>query len=212
MTEKTMDAEDATAAAPIVFRFDFSSPYSYYASEKIDALAERFGRKVLWRPVLLGAIFKQLGTVPTIRQPGMHDYSLRDIARSARFLDVPFRMPTRFPVATQVAARAYYWIHDQDCALARDFAHATFRAYFAESCDISEPPKVLRIAARLGVDPVALSSAVENPAMKERLRVETDAAMKAGMFGAPWITVDGESFWGADRLPQLERWLETGGF
>jgi 2-hydroxychromene-2-carboxylate isomerase len=199
-------------AEPIEFYFDFSSPYSYLASEKIDELAARFERKVLWRPVLLGAIFKGLGTVPLVRQPGMHDYSLHDFARSARFLEVPFRMPMRFPVATQAAARAYYWLHDRDCALARRFAHAVFRAYFAEGHEISESPAVLHIAAQLGVEPTPLYSALEDPALKERLRQETDAAIAKGMFGAPWIVVDGEAFWGADRLPQVERWLETGGF
>jgi 2-hydroxychromene-2-carboxylate isomerase len=199
-------------AEPIVFRFDFASPYSYIASEKIDALAERFGRKVLWKPVLLGAIFKHFGTVPLTRQPGMHDYSHHDFARSARFHDVPFQMPMRFPVATQVPARAYYWLHGQDCAVARRFAHSVFHTYFVDGRDVSEPATILNIAAKLGIDPVPLSSAVENQAIKDRLREETDAAIALGIFGAPWITVDGEYFWGADRLPQVERWLETGGF
>ncbi len=199
-------------AEPIDFYFDFSSPYSYLASEKIDALAGRFDREVRWHPILLGVIFKGLGTLPLVRQPGMHDYSLRDIVRSARFLDVPFRMPMRFPVATVAAARAYYWLHDRDEALARQFAHAVFRAYFAEGHDISEPSSVLHMAALLGVEPAPLSSALEEPAIKERLRKETDAAIALGMFGAPWIVVDGEPFWGADRLLQVERWLERGGF
>jgi 2-hydroxychromene-2-carboxylate isomerase len=199
-------------AEPIVFRFDFASPYSYLASEQIDALAERFERKVVWKPVLLGAIFKHLGTVPLVRQPGMHDYSTRDFARSARFLDIPFRMPMRFPVATLVPARAYYWLHGQDCALARRFAHSVFRTYFVDGRDVSEPATILNVAAALDIDPTALSSAIENQAVKDRLREETDAAIAQGMFGAPWITVDGEHFWGADRLPQVERWLVNGGF
>jgi 2-hydroxychromene-2-carboxylate isomerase len=199
-------------AEPIAFRFDFASPYSYLAAEQIDALAARFERKVVWKPVLLGAIFKHLGTVPLTRQPGMHDYSLHDFARSARFNELPFHMPTRFPIATQAPSRAYYWLHGQDCALARRFAHAAFRAYFVDDRDISEPTTVLNIAAQLGVDPSALSSALENQAIKDRLREETDAAIALGAFGAPWITVDGEHFWGADRLPQVERWLATGGF
>jgi 2-hydroxychromene-2-carboxylate isomerase len=167
---------------------------------------------VRWHPVLLGVIFKGLGTMPLVRQPGMHDYSLRDFVRSARFLDVPFRMPMRFPVATVAVARAYYWLHDRDDRVACQFAHAVFREYFAEGHDISEPASVLHIAAQLGVDPVPLSSALEDPAIKERLRQATDAAIALGMFGAPWIVVDGEAFWGADRLPQVERWLEHGGF
>lgn len=199
-------------AEPIDFYFDFSSPYSYLASEKIDALAERFDREVRWHPILLGVIFKGLGTMPLTRQPGMHDYALRDFARSARFLNLPFRMPMRFPVATVAAARAYYWLHDRDAALARQFAHVVFRNYFVEGHDISESASVLHMAAGLGVEPVPLSSALEDPAIKERLRQETEAAIALGMFGAPWIVVDGEAFWGADRLPQIERWLESGGF
>jgi 2-hydroxychromene-2-carboxylate isomerase len=199
-------------AEPLVFRFDFASPYSYFAAEKIDELAARFDRKVIWKPVLLGAIFKHLGTLPLVRQPGMHDYSVLDFGRSARFLDVPFAMPALFPIGSQVPARAYYWLHGQDCALARRFAKAVFRAYFVEGRDITEPAHILNIAAGLGVDPSALSSALESPAVKDRLRQETDAAIAAGMFGAPWITVDGEPFWGADRLPQIEHWLTTGGF
>jgi 2-hydroxychromene-2-carboxylate isomerase len=199
-------------AEPIDFYFDFSSPYSYLASEKIDALAARFDREVRWHPILLGVIFKGLGTLPLVRQPGMHDYSLRDFVRSARYLEVPFRMPMRFPVATVAAARAYYWLLERDSAVARQFAHAVFRAYFAEGHDISESASVLHMAALLGVEPTPLSSALEDPAVKDRLRRETDAAIALGMFGAPWIVVDGEPFWGADRLPQVEAWLERGGF
>jgi 2-hydroxychromene-2-carboxylate isomerase len=192
-------------AEPIVFRFDFASPYSYLASEQIDKMAERFERKVLWKPVLLGAIFKHFGTVPLVRQPGMHDFAPHDMARSARFLGIPFHMPMRFPIATQAPARAYYWLHGQDCGLARRFAHCVFRTYFVDGRDVSEPATILNIASKLDIDPTALSSAIENQAVKDRLREETDAAIAQGMFGAPWITIDGEHFWGADRLPQIER-------
>ena len=199
-------------AEPIDFYFDFSSPYSYLASEKIDALAGRFDREVRWHPILLGVIFKGLGTLPLVRQPGMHDYSLRDIVRSARFLDVPFRMPMRFPVATVAAARAYYWLHGQDCQKARDFARAVFRAYWVDGRDISDLAVVQEVAAGLGVDREALAAGIATPEIKERLKVETDTAIAKGMCGAPYFVVDNEPFWGADRLPQIEKWLATGGF
>ena len=197
---------------PILFYFDFTSPYSYLASEKIDALAERFGRQVQWRPVLLGAIFKALGTVSLVRQPGQAAYSARDFSRSARFLDVDYAHPQNFPVSTVAPARAYYWLHGQDCALARRFAHEVFRAYFVAGRDIAVAQVVLDLAAKVGADGTAVEMGMNDPAIKERLRVETDAAVAGGVFGAPWIVVDGEPFWGADRLPQIERWLETGGF
>ena len=121
-------------------------------------------------------------------------------------------MPSRFPVATQAAARSYYWLHDRDCALARRFAHAVFRALYVDDRDISAPATVLDIAAGLGQDRAELESALGLPEVKERVKRETETVLAAGLFGAPWIVVDHEPFWGADRLPQIEKWLETGGF
>lgn len=199
-------------AGPLHFYFDFTSPYSYLASEQIDALAARFGRQVQWRPILLGGIFKALGTVSLVKQPGQAEYSVKDFARSARFLGLPYAQPAEFPVSTVAPARAWYWLHGQDCALARRFAHEVFRAYFVAGRDIADAAVVLELAAKVGAGKTALEQGMNDPATKDRLRAETDAAIAAGVFGAPWIVVDGEPFWGADRLPQIERWLESGGF
>jgi 2-hydroxychromene-2-carboxylate isomerase len=199
-------------AEPLLFYFDFSSPYSYLASERIDALAERFGRRVQWRPVLLGAIAKSLGTVTLTSQPGQAEYSIRDFARSARFLGIPYAHPATFPISTVAAARAYYWLHGQDCAKARQFAHEVFRAYFVAGKDVSAAPAVLELAAKVGAGGTVLEAGMNDAAIKERLRAETEAALAAGVFGVPWIVVDGEPFWGADRLPQVERWLASQGF
>lgn len=199
-------------ADPTLFYFDFTSPYSYLASEKIDALAEKFGRTVQWRPILLGGIFKALGTVSLVKQPGQAAYSVKDFARSARFLGIPYTQPATFPILTVVPSRAYYWLHQQDCDMARRFAHAVFRAYFADGRDIADTAVVLELAAKVSPNVTALEQGLSDPAIKDRLRTETDAALAAGAFGAPWIVVDGEPFWGADRLPQIERWLAKRGF
>jgi len=197
----------------IEFYFDFSSPYGYLASEKIDAIAARFGRKVRWRPILLGVVFKETGAVPlTLAAPLKSQYYLHDFSRSARYLGVPYAHPTNFPIATQQAARAYYWLHDQHHGMARAFAHAVYRAFFAEGRDISSPDVVLDLAVAQGAERDALAEALASPALKERLKSECEAAIGKGVFGSPYILVDGEPFFGADRLPQLERWLESGGF
>ena len=198
---------------PIDFWFDFSSPYGYLLSERIDEVAARFGRKVRWHPILLGVVFKATGSAPlTLQNPAKAAYSLLDFARSARFMGVPYRHPTRFPLATQNAARAYYWLHGEDCALARRFAHATFRALYVDDRDIAAPDVVLEIAAGLGVDRSSLETALQRQEIKDRLKDEVDNALAIGVFGSPHVMIDGEPFFGADRLPHMEKWLETGGF
>lgn len=199
--------------SPIDFWFDFSSPYGYLMAEKIDAVAARHGRKVRWHPVLLGVIFQATGSRPPadgVSSKGT--YMMHDFHRSARFMGIPYNPPSRFPLPTQNAARAYYWLHGQDCGLARRFAHAVYRAFFVDDLDISSPDTVLDIAAGLGVDRQQLATALQAPEVKARLKDEVDAALAAGVFGSPHVVIDGEAFFGADRLPQIERWLETGGF
>lgn len=199
-------------AEPIEFYFDFSSPYSYIAAEVIDGLAEKYGRKVKWRPMLLGVVFQKTGQPLLVNVPLKGEYSLRDFARSARYHGVPFKFPAKFPMSTVSAARAYYWLHGQDCQKARAFARAAFRAYWVDSRDISDLAVLQDIAASLGIDGAALAAGIATPEIKERLKVETDTALAKGMCGAPWFVVDNEPFWGADRLPQIEKWLQTGGF
>jgi 2-hydroxychromene-2-carboxylate isomerase len=197
---------------PITFYFDFSSPYSYLASERIDELAAKYGRKVKWRPVMLGAAFKASGMPLLVTMPLKGEYSKRDFDRSARFLGIPYKFPPKFPVSTLAAARAYYWLHGQDCAKAREFAHAVFRAYWVDGRDISERRWCWRSPARWVWKSAPARRRSPRPEIKERVKQETDAAIAQGMFGAPYFMVDGEPFWGADRLPQIEKWLQTGGF
>jgi 2-hydroxychromene-2-carboxylate isomerase len=194
-------------ANPIDFYFDFSSPYGYFASEKIDDIAARHGRAVTWRPILLGAVFKITGGQPLPTIPMKGSYAAHDLARSARLLKLPFKLPSKFPVATTAAARAFYWVRDRDPALARTLARALYRAYFAEDRDISNPEVTGNVAAKLGVDKGELAQALNDAAVKERLKTEVDAAIERGVFGSPYIVVDGEPFWGSDRLDQVERWL-----
>jgi 2-hydroxychromene-2-carboxylate isomerase len=194
----------AGASAALEFYFDFSSPYGYLASERIDTLAAKYGRKVKWRPVLLGVVFKATGAAPLTTVPLKGDYAKLDFARSARFMGIPYRHPDRFPLPTQAAARAYYWLLDQNHGMARAFAHAVYRALFVDGRDISDPATVLQLAEAVGADPAAVAVAIESPEIKERLKNEVAAAIAKGVFGSPFIVCDGEPFMGADRLPQLE--------
>ncbi|GIX29400.1 MAG: 2-hydroxychromene-2-carboxylate isomerase [Burkholderiales bacterium] len=199
-------------SAPIDFYFDYSSPYGYLASTRIEALAARHGREVVWRPILLGAVFKVTGGQPLPTVPLKGDYARRDMLRCARYYGIPLRIPSKFPVATQAPARATYWLWDRDPAKAKALASALFHAYFVDDRDISSPEVTAEVAASMGLPGEALRAALQEPAVKERLRAETDAALARGVFGSPFFIVDGEPFWGVDRMDQLERWLETGGW
>jgi 2-hydroxychromene-2-carboxylate isomerase len=199
-------------ANPIDFYFDFSSPYGYFASTRIDEIAARHGRSVTWRPMLLGAVFKVTGQQPLATIPLKNSYSAHDLARSARLLKVPFRLPTKFPIATTAACRAYYWVADRDPPAARRLAHALYHAYFAEDRDISNPEVTGNVAGKLGIGKDDLTQALNDAAVKERLRMEVDAAIERGVFGSPYIVIDGEPFWGSDRLDQVDKWLAAGGW
>lgn len=197
----------------IHFYFDFSSPYAYLAATQIDALADRVGRAVKWRPILLGAVFKVTGGLPNLNKPLQADYLRHDVPRCARQLGVALHQPLPSIFASVVAARAFYWLDQvggehSPAALAR----AVFNAHWAEGRDMALPENVLDVAASLGLDRDAVEQGIADPAVKDRLRAETDKAIAHGIFGSPFFFVDGEPFWGADRMGQMEEWIRTGGW
>ena len=197
---------------PIDFYFDFSSPYGYIASQKIDALAARHGRTATWRPILLGAVMKITGGAPLPGIPLKGDYARHDFARSAKFHGVDYRLPTTFPIASQAPARAFYWLNQQDPLRAKALATALYHAYFVDDINISNPEDTIAVSAKFGLDAEKLRAAINDPAIKDAVKNEVDAAIGLGVFGSPYIIVDGEPFWGADRLDQIDKWLETGGW
>lgn len=201
-----------SAVRRIDFWFDFSSPYAYVASEWIEAAAARHGRTVQWHAVMLGALLPAAGLKPPIGHPLKREYVLRDFERSARFAGLPYRAPPRFPLATQNAARVFWWLNDQDPARAVAWAHAGLRAVFACERDLSDPACLREVVGRCDIDPDRAEAAWNDPRWKQRLRDENDAAIAQGIFGVPFFIVDGEPFWGNDRRAQIERWLEAGPF
>jgi len=200
-------------SALIDFYFDFSSPYGYIASCRIDDVGQRHGREVLWRPYLMGAAMKLTGSTPLVEREMIGEYSRRDIARTARRFSVAFNPPPApFPVASVAPCRAFYWLADRDPLEAREFARRTYAALFIDGRNISEVAVVVELAASTGADADETRAALANQAVKDRLRQETDGAIGRGVFGSPYFIVDGEPFWGNDRLDEVDKWLETGGW
>lgn len=196
----------------IDFYFDFASPYGYLANIQVDAWARDRDCVVVWRPIMLGAAFKAVGTGPLLSYPLKGAYATRDIMRTARALGVACVLPEGFPHGTLAAARGFYWLADQNDDTAKDFARAFYHAYFGEGRDVSPAEETADIAAGLGIDRAAFLAAVQETAIKERLKVETAAALERGVFGSPFFFVGDEPFWGSDRFDQMARWVETGGW
>jgi 2-hydroxychromene-2-carboxylate isomerase len=199
-------------SAPIDFYFDFSSPYGYFASARIDSIAAKHGRAVNWHPILLGAVFKVTGGAPLPSLPLKGDYAKADIPRCARLFGLPFQFPTKFPIATQAAARLTVWAQSLDQERAKILASALYRAYFADDRDITNPEVCAEVAAACDFDRVRALTSINDQAVKDRLKTEMDEALARSVFGSPYIVVDGEPFWGADRLDHVDRWLATGGW
>ena len=197
---------------PIDFYFEFASPYGYLASTQIDALAGRHGRAVAWHPIMLGAAFKETGARPLTETPLKGPYLLHDVPRFARLLGVPLTLPPVMPMNSLAASRACVWLEENDAAQAKRLAQTLLHAHWGEGRDLSSPETVAEVAAGLAIDRDAVLAAVADQRIKDRLRAQTQAAIDRGVFGSPFIFVDGEPFWGADRLAHVEAWLSQGGW
>ncbi|NUA32077.1 2-hydroxychromene-2-carboxylate isomerase [Cupriavidus basilensis] len=196
--------------AAIDFYFDFSSPYGYFASTRIDELAQKYGRIVAWHPILLGVVFKTTGSSPLPQVPLKGDYSWLDFERTARFHNIEYKRPTHFPLPTTQAARAVLWLqnhHGDDIATA--FAKSVYHALFVDDINIAEPAELVKLAEPLGIDAHAMDAGASGFQIKDQLKAEIDVAMAKGVFGSPFVIIDGEPFWGFDRFDQIEAHLKS---
>ncbi len=199
-------------AAPIEFYFDFSSPYGYLAARRIEEVVEEYDREILWKPFLLGALFKTTGAQPLLDIPMKGDYARLDLARSARRYKAPFVLPETFPFMSVAACRAFYWLNESDPEAARELIAALYDTAFGAGRSIAEATEVAAVGEKLGHDPEEVLAALKEPRIKDLLRREVEAAIAKGVFGSPYIIVDGEPFWGSDRLDDIAQWLKGGGW
>jgi len=197
---------------PIEFYFDFSSPYAYLTSTWINELAEKYDRQVIWRPIMLGIVFKETGMRPLFHQPLRGPYGERDFLRTAHLLGRQAIVPKEFPYVSLTVSRAFYWLEDHHNDVTTDFAQAVFTRYFEDGTAPTTDEDVASLATQVCVKADQLIEGCRDPKIKNRLKDETAKAIEKGVFGAPFIIVDAEPFWGNDRKDQIEEWLKTGGW
>jgi 2-hydroxychromene-2-carboxylate isomerase len=196
----------------ITFYFDFMSPFAYLGSVAIERLAARYGESVTWHPLLLGVtVIKIMGLKPLPQTPLKGPYLQREFIRQAGYLGIPvLAEPPR--ITPLPPLRAFASLAERDAHLAKRFAQAVFEARWMLGEDPSTPDGLARVGQRLDLDPAALIGATNDGDVKRRLRQLVDDAMAQGVFGVPTFQIGTELFWGTDQLPQVERWLETGGW
>jgi 2-hydroxychromene-2-carboxylate isomerase len=186
------------------FWFEFGSTYSYLTAMRIADAAEACGVPVTWRPFLLGPVFGAQGwnTSPFNIYKAKGEYMWRDMARRAARYGLPFRRlpesgPGAFPQNGLTAARMALLGLDEGWGEA--FTRKVYSAEFAEGLDIADTNLLQRLAAEAGADGDVLARA-QAQANKDRLKANVDESFRLGVFGAPSFIVDGELYWGDDRL------------
>ncbi|WP_136660071.1 2-hydroxychromene-2-carboxylate isomerase [Nitratireductor sp. XY-223] len=191
-------------AGPIEIFFDFASPYAYFGIGRLGSLAERHGRKASLHPILLWAVRKSLGMASPMDDAAKFDYLKRDMERSSRFYDLPYRMPDAFPISTHLAARIFYALEATDPLKSGPFVRSVFDAYFNANQDISDAAVLTRIGEKYGLGRKQLRAMMNNDGARAALTSANENAAARGVWGSPYVFVDGEAFFGIDRLPQIE--------
>ncbi len=195
-------------ARTLEFFFDYASPYSYLAAQQVEAVAERTGAELRWRPFLLGAVFKSTGNVPPISSASKASYMLEDLSRWARHLGLPaFRLPESFPINSLKANRL--GLVAAEHGRIAPFSHAAFRAAFAEGKDLSDPKVLEALARQVDLNPEQALAQIENQEIKDALRRNTEEAVERGAFGAPMFFVGKDMYFGNDRLQFVEQALRA---
>jgi 2-hydroxychromene-2-carboxylate isomerase len=201
-------AAPAAAAPALEVYWDFSSPFAYLGATQVAAVAARTGARVTWRPLLLGGLFRSIGT-PDVPIATFSDakrrYIGKDLDRWAAYWGVPFRFPSRFPTNSLRALRVYFALPETSRDAYRD---AVFRACWAEDRDITTDEVLASCVGDEAVARAAFARANDDD-VKGQLRRETELAAARGVFGVPTFALADELYWGQDRLALVEHALSA---
>jgi 2-hydroxychromene-2-carboxylate isomerase len=185
--------------------FDYTCPFAYLASTQVRAR----GIPVTWKPILLGGIFKAQGTAQNLSEtlgPAKSAHNLEDMQRWARKYGVALTMPAGHPLRSVEALRATL-----ATKLDPNVIHGFYRAYWVDNRRPSDPETIRDVVTAAGHDADAVLAAIETAEIKDDLRTRTEEAIAKGVFGVPTWIVDGELYWGQDRLHFVEAAAREGG-
>ena len=185
-------------AKQIEFYFDYGSPFSYLADTQLPALVQRTGAELIYRPILLGGIFKATGNASPISIPAKGKYMALELDRWARHYGIEIKMNPHFPFNTiRLMRGAVAALRQERFA---EYHPAMFRAVWSEGRNVGKEETLREMLESSGIDPAS----IDGDEIKNELRANTDQAVAHGAFGAPTFYVNGEIFWGNDRLDFVE--------
>jgi len=192
-------------AQQVEFFFDYGSPFSYLADTQLAALERRTGATVVYRPMLLGAVLKETGNASPITVPAKGRYMGVELHRWARRYGVPFAANKFFPINTMRLMRGAVAAQHAECFA--EYHRAIYPAFWVDSANLGEPGVIRAVLDKAGLNADLILARIEEPDVKEQLRLNTEEAVRRGVFGAPTFFVGEEMFWGNDRLMFVEEAL-----
>jgi 2-hydroxychromene-2-carboxylate isomerase len=184
----------------VEFFFDVGSPTSYLAWTQLPAICEQTGATLVYRPLLLGAVFKSTGNTSPASVPAKGRYMEVDMARFAHRYGVPLVQNPHFPIITLALMRGATGVQMLMPERFDDFLRGVFKAMWVDGLNLNDPAVMASALKDAGFDPGQIMTLVNNGEVKDRLRTTTDEAVKRGVFGAPTMFVGEEMFFGQDRL------------
>jgi 2-hydroxychromene-2-carboxylate isomerase len=185
----------------IEFWFDFGSPTTYLAHTQLPRIAREAGAQLLYKPMLLGGVFKATGNASPVSVPAKGRWMNRDIERWAARYGVPFAFNPHFPINTLALMRGAIGLQMQQSADAfTRYVDAVFDAMWVQPRNLGDAGEVAAALAQAGVDAEAFTALVADPEVKAALVAQTEQAVARGVFGAPTCFVGDEMFFGQDRL------------
>jgi 2-hydroxychromene-2-carboxylate isomerase len=195
------------SVAKLEFFFDCSSPWTYLAFTRIQEVIARTRAETVWKPVLVGGVFNAVNRDVYERRahpdPRKASYSEKDLQDWARFVGIRIGRPPVFPVRAVAVMRCVLAADEQGALI--PFSRAAFEAYWGELRDISQTDVLSDVCRAAGLTPSNVLAAAETPAVKDRLRANTEELIARGGFGSPTIFVNEfDMYFGNDRLPLVE--------
>jgi 2-hydroxychromene-2-carboxylate isomerase len=190
----------------VEFYYDFSSPYSYLASTKIEGICAKYGAELDWKPFLVGGVHKETANRAPLEVPSKKTYMIRDVKDWASYYGVEFNFPDLFPVNSVKSMRGA--LVTKELGRVKDYTHKLFNLYWIRNEDINRDD-ILRLGlTELDMDYELFMERIKEQEIKDGLRKETAEAVRRGAFGAPTIFLGDRMLWGNDRLLFVESYLK----